>query len=379
MPINSLYIHVPFCDHICIYCDFYKMIAKEKSIEKYFDYLLKELEIKKEYMKEIKTIYIGGGTPSCVKTAILRKLFIKLSKLINLNSVIEFTMECNPKDVNDELISLFKEFNVNRISLGAQSLDDNKLMILNRNHTHYDIYKAINLLKNNNITNISCDLIYGLQNDTYELLEKDILKLIDLDVKHISCYTLIIEEKTILEKMIKHCNYKPLDDDIEADIYEKITNFLSEKGYERYEISNYSKKGYESIHNMTYWMNDNYLGVGAGASYFIDNVQYKNITNLNKYYEGIDKNNLVYSEMNILSKSDLMYDEIMLKLRTRKGIDINEFYNKFNVSLLEINNINKHLSNGNLILDDNNIYVNPKQMYIVNSILTDILSFDLFD
>ena len=130
---------------------------------------------------------------------------------------------------------------------------------------------------------------------------------------------------------------------------------------------------------MTYWMNDNYLGVGAGASYFIDNVQYKNITNLNKYYEGIDKNNLVYSEMNILSKSDLMYDEIMLKLRTRKGIDINEFYNKFNVSLLEINNINKHLSNGNLILDDNNIYVNPKQMYIVNSILTDILSFDLFD
>ena len=288
-------------------------------------------------------------------------------------------MECNPKDVNDELISLFKEFNVNRISLGAQSLDDNKLMILNRNHTHYDIYKAINLLKNNNITNISCDLIYGLQNDTYELLEKDILKLIDLDVKHISCYTLIIEEKTILEKMIKHCNYKPLDDDIEADIYEKITNFLSEKGYERYEISNYAKKGYESIHNMTYWMNDNYLGVGAGASYFIDNVQYKNITNLNKYYEGIDKNNLVYSEMNILSKSDLMYDEIMLKLRTRKGIDINEFYNKFNVSLLEINNINKHLSNGNLILDDNNIYVNPKQMYIVNSILTDILSFDLFD
>lgn len=379
MPINSLYIHVPFCDHICIYCDFYKMIAKEKSIEKYFDYLLKELEKKKEYMKEIKTIYIGGGTPSCVKTEILRKLFIKLSKLINLNSVIEFTMECNPKDVNDELISLFKEFNVNRISLGAQSLDDNKLMILNRNHTHYDIYKAINLLKNNNITNISCDLIYGLQSDTYELLESDILKLIDLDVKHISCYTLIIEEKTILEKMIKHCNYKPLDDDVEADIYDKITNLLSEKGYERYEISNYAKKGYESIHNMTYWMNDNYLGVGAGASYFIDNVQYKNITNLNKYYEGIDKNNLVYSEMNILSKSDLMYDEIMLKLRTRKGIDINEFYNKFNVSLLEINNINKHLSNGNLILDDNNIYVNPKQMYIVNSILTDILSFDLFD
>lgn len=379
MPINSLYIHVPFCDHICIYCDFYKMIAKEKSIEKYFDYLLKELEMKKEHMKEIKTIYIGGGTPSCVKTTFLRKLFIKLSELINLNSVIEFTMECNPKDVNDELISLFKEFNVNRISLGAQSLDDNKLIILNRNHTHYDIYKAINLLKNNNITNISCDLIYGLQSDTYELLESDILKLIDLDVKHISCYTLIIEEKTILEKMIKHCNYKPLDDDVEADIYDKITNLLSEKGYERYEISNYAKKGYESIHNMTYWMNDNYLGVGAGASYFIDNVQYKNITNLNKYYEGIDKNNLVYSEMNILSKSDLMYDEIMLKLRTRKGININEFYTKFNVSLLEINNINKHLSNGNLILEDNNIYVNPKQMYIVNSILTDILSFDLFD
>lgn len=379
MPINSLYIHVPFCDHICIYCDFYKMIAKEKSIEKYFDYLLKELEMKKEHMKEIKTIYIGGGTPSCVKTAILRKLFIKLSELINLNSVIEFTMECNPKDVNDELISLFKEFNVNRISLGAQSLDDNKLKILNRNHTHYDIYKAINLLKNNNIANISCDLIYGLQSDTYELLESDILKLIDLDVKHISCYTLIIEEKTILEKMIKHCNYKPLDDDVEADIYDKITNLLSEKGYERYEISNYAKKGYESIHNMTYWMNDNYLGVGAGASYFIDNVQYKNITNLNKYYEGIDKNNLVYSEMNILSKNDLMYDEIMLKLRTRKGININEFYTKFNVSLLEINNINKHLSNGNLILEDNNIYVNPKQMYIVNSILTDILSFDLFD
>ena len=377
MSINSLYIHIPFCDHICIYCDFYKMIAKKQSMEKYFNYLLKELDMKKKYLKELKTIYIGGGTPSCVPIPFLRRLFIKLKELINLNLLTEFTVECNPKDVKKELIDLFKEFNVNRISLGAQSLNDNKLKALNRNHLSNDIYNAICLLKNNNITNISCDLIYGLQNDTYELLEEDILKLIYLDVKHISCYTLIIEEKTILDKMIKHCNYRPLDDDIEAEIYEKITTLLQNKGYKRYEISNYAVEGFESIHNMTYWKNENYIGVGAGASYFIDNIQYKNITNLNKYYEGIDNNNLFYSEKNILSKNDLIYDEIMLKLRMSKGINLDDFYNKFNISLLDICNLDKHLQNGNLILENNNLFVNPQKMYIVNYILTDILSFDL--
>lgn len=377
MSINSLYIHIPFCDHICIYCDFYKMIAKEQTMEKYFNYLLKELDMKKDYLKELKTIYIGGGTPSCVPIPFLRRLFLKLSELINLNSLTEFTVECNPKDVKKELVDFFKEFNVNRISLGAQSLNDDKLKALNRNHLCNDIYNAINLLKNNSITNISCDLIYGLQNDTYELLEEDILKLINLNVKHISCYTLIIEEKTILDRMIKHCNYKPLDDDIEADLYEKITNLLQSKGYKRYEISNYALEGFESVHNITYWMNENYIGVGAGASYFIDNIQYKNITNLNKYYDGIDNNNLSYSEKNILSKNDLIYDEIMLKLRMSKGINLNDFYNKFNISLLDICKLDKHLQNENLILENNNLFVNPQKMYIVNYILTDILSFDL--
>lgn len=373
MSVKALYIHIPFCDHICIYCDFYKMIAKEKEINKYINYLIKELEMKKQYFSDLETIYIGGGTPSRVNLDDLQRLFDKLNELIYLNNIKEFTFECNPKDINLDLISLFKKYNVNRISLGAQTFNNKKLQTLRRNHTDKDIIKAIKLLQDNNIDNINCDIIYGLSTDTVTLIKKDLEKLLELHIPHISCYTLIVEEKTILNHMIKEFNYKPLSDDEEALIYDYITTYLEKSDYSHYEISNYALSGKESKHNYTYWMNENYIACGAGASYYIDNVRYTNINNLNKYYQGIDENKLIYLEEEKVSYEDNIFNEIMLKLRTIKGIDINEFEKKFNKSIFEFKNLEKNINNGNLILENNILRINPQRFYISNSIIVDLL------
>lgn len=373
MPVKALYIHIPFCDHICIYCDFYKMLKTNDEVNRYFNYLIKEIDLKKEYLNNIETIYIGGGTPSVIDENNLLKLFNKLSLYIDLSKIKEFTFECNPKDVNLNLISIFKKYNVNRISLGVQTLNNHKLKILNRNHIDNDVYKAINLLKDNNIDNISCDLIYGLRDDNIELLKNDAIKLINLGVKHLSCYTLIVEDRTILKHMIDTINYKPLDDDKEALIYYNLSLFLEKNNFKRYEISNYCLEGYESKHNLIYWMNENYIGIGAGASYFINNVRYKNISNLKKYYSGIENNQLVYEEKEVLTKEDDIFNEIMLKLRTSKGINLKDFSKKYNISFKDVTDYNKHINEGNLIEKDGYVYINPKKTYVMNSILVDLI------
>lgn len=374
--IKSLYIHIPFCSSICIYCDFYKMIAKEDKINNYIDYLIKEMEL--HYQKDnniysdLETIYIGGGTPSIIKPVILKKLFDKLRYYIDLSKIKEFTFECNPKDVNIDLIKLFNEFNVNRVSLGVQSLNNEKLEFLGRNHKDIDCFNAIKLLQENNINNISCDIIYGLENDNLISIINDVKKLIDLKIKHLSCYTLIIENKTILKNMIEKRNYKPLSDDKEADIYEGLTKYLESYGYYQYEISNYSILGYASKHNYTYWQNDNYLGLGAGASYFIGNIRYKNIDNLNKYYLGIDQKKLIYSEMDYIDEESDMFNEIMLNLRTVRGINLARFEQKYHKSFLELKNVNKLINKGLLINKDGFAYIKKDKLYIANSIICEI-------
>lgn len=374
MNIKSLYIHIPFCDHICIYCDFYKMMAKEKEIDKYVEYLIKELEMKKNYFQSLETIYIGGGTPSSLNINNLEKIFNKIKELIDINKIKEFTIECNPIDVNQKLVNLLKKYNVNRVSLGAQSFNNEKLKVLRRNHTDNDIYKAIKELKAANINNINCDIIYGLSTDSKELIKKDLEKLLELKVPHISCYTLIVEEKTILNHMIKEFNYKPLSDDEEATIYDFVTSYLENNNYIHYEISNYSLPGRESVHNYTYWKNENYVACGAGASYYIDDIRYTNITNLNKYYEGIDNNKLIYSEQEKVSYNDNIYNEIMLNLRTINGININDFEKKFNKSVYELlTNLDKNINNGNILIENNILRINPQRLYISNSIIIDLL------
>lgn len=388
--IKALYIHIPFCNCICSYCDFYKMIAKEKEKDKYINYLIKELEFKKNLLTNIETIYIGGGTPSSIKPKTLEKLFQELSFYFDLSKIKEFTVECNPKDITNELGSLFKKYNVNRVSLGVQTFNKKKLSILSRNylnkkkekslsffrrhHTYNDLKKDIKILKSFNITNINFDFIYGLYIDNFKLIKKDINKAIKLNVKHLSLYSLIIEDNTILFRLYNDGKIKILKDDKEAKLYMKIISYLKKKHFKHYEISNFSLSGYESLHNLTYWNNQNYLALGASSSYYYNNTRFTNVRNLEKYYNGIDNNCLLFDESTNLSKHDMMIEEVMLGLRKIEGISVIKFYEKYNEDIFKVFPNIKDLIKLNFLKQDNdNIYIAEDKLYISNEILVKII------
>lgn len=370
LQIEALYIHIPFCDHICSYCDFYKMIAKDSLKEKYIEYLLKELDMKKKYCEDIRSIYIGGGTPSHLNLTLLEKLFIKLSKVIDMSKVIEFTIEANPNDVSDEFAKLIRKYHINRVSLGVQSLNDNKLAFLRRNHNLSDVKNAISNLQNNGIYNINCDLIYGINDEAFSLIKKDLKILSRLNITHFSVYSLILEEKTILEKKFKENEFVLMDGDKESKLYHKIIKYLKKLGFIQYEVSNFSKRNFESIHNLTYWNNSHYLGIGAASSYYIDNVRYTNIKNLNRYFEGIDNKCLNLEEKIILKEEDQIKEEIMMGFRKVKGISLIRFNEKFNKDFFDIYPFTNDLIRQKiLVFDGNYLSIHPKKMYLMNEIL----------
>ena len=346
------------------------MIAKDSLKEKYIDYLIKELDMKKKYCEDIKSIYIGGGTPSHLNLDLLEKLFIKLSKVIDINKVLEFSIEANPNDVSDDFAKLLKKYHVNRVSLGVQSLDNDKLSFLNRNHKVEDVRNAINNLQNNGIYNINCDLIYGINDEAFSLIKKDLKILSRLNVTHFSVYSLILEEKTILHKKFKENEFILMDEDKESKLYYKIVKYLKRLGYLQYEVSNFSKRNFESIHNLTYWNNSHYLGIGAASSYYIDNVRYTNIKNLNRYFEGIDNKCLNLEEKIVLKEEDQIKEEIMMGFRKIKGLSLTRFNEKFNKDFLELYPFTKDLiSKKILILDNDYLSISPKKMYLMNEIL----------
>lgn len=370
--LEALYIHIPFCDHICTYCDFYKMIAKDTLKEKYIKYLIKELNYynKLNYLSDIKTIYIGGGTPSSLKTYLLEELLEKISELINLDKVTEYTIEANPHDVSYEFAKLIKKYRINRVSLGVQSLNDEKLKVLGRNHTKKEVINAITILQNSKIYNINADIIYGIGDENFNSIKKDLKILAKMNLTHFSTYSLILEEKTILSQKLAKNEFKLMDEDKESKIYYKIISYLKKKGYNQYEVSNFSKPNFESIHNLTYWNNEHYLGCGANASYYIDDVRYTNINNLEMYFKGIDDLNLNYSEKTYLTENDKIKEELILGFRKIKGVSVINFKEKYNKDLFELYPvINDLIKEKLLIFKDNYLSISPKKLYLMNEIL----------
>lgn len=373
--IKALYIHIPFCSSICSYCDFYKMIATDKSKEKYINYLIKELEIKEKNLSNIETIYIGGGTPTSIPLKLLEKLLIKLSQIVNLNILKEFSIEANPNDINDELLSLLKKYKINRISLGIQSVNDNKLKILNRKHNLDIISKAINLINTYEFHHINVDYMFGLPNETIHTVKEELDIITSFKIDHISCYSLILEEKTILYHKFINKEFDLLDDDIETEIYYFICNYLKSVGFEQYEISNFCKdKGY-SYHNITYWDNEEYEAVGANASNYVNSIRSTNINNLNKYYQGIDNNKLNYLEYNNISLKDNIENEIMLGLRKTLGINIESFNKKFDKDFFMLYPISYKLIDNKLLEYQNGyLFIPQNKLYISNEIILKFLS-----
>lgn len=371
---KAIYIHIPFCNHICTYCDFYKMVAKKELKIKYIDYLIKELEMKKEYLADIKTIYIGGGTPSSLPITLIEKLLQALSNYISLDQVEEFTFEANPNDITLELATLLKKYQVNRVSLGVQSLNAKILKILGRKHDKKTVYHAIQLLRSVGLTNINADLMYGIGKERFWTVKKDIRRLIKHKITHLSAYSLIIEEKTIIGRQLALGKFKPMNEAKEANIYRKLCNYLTTHNFIHYEISNFCHSGYQAKHNLFYWDNLNYIGIGAGASFYIDNIRYTNIMNLKEYFDGIDKKELNYLETTKLTEDEQMSEEMILGLRKLEGVKKEVFKTKFGIDIYQKYPFLSDLISKSLIIDDTVFIKVPiDKLYLINEVLVNFI------
>lgn len=358
---QAIYIHIPFCSDICSYCDFCKMYYHKNWAIKYLDSLEKETTTKYKGEK-IKTIYIGGGTPSSLDYDDLKQLF-KILKIINLDNNYEFTFECNIENIDEEKLKILKDYGVNRISYGVQTFNEKFLSFLNRHHHKEEVISIINLTKKY-FDNINIDLIYALNNQTIDDLEKDLDQFIKLDVPHISTYSLIIEPHTVLNN--KKIDY--IDQDLDYEMYKLINKKLQNNGFSHYEVSNYSKKGYESKHNLTYWNNQPYYGFGLGASGYIDNIRYENTRSFTDYCS----NNYVKEEHE-LTLREKMEEEMILGLRKIAGVNKNTFYQKYSVSIEDVFDIDNLIKEGKLKQDKDNIYIPSEYIYLSNEILINFI------
>lgn len=327
---KAAYVHIPFCSHICYYCDFAKVLMTGQPVEAYIDELLKEYD---SYdISSLKTLYIGGGTPSVLPADQLEKLLTHLTKTLDLEELEEFTVEANPSDLTDEVLAVLANSPVNRISLGVQSFDDKLLKKIGRTHTEAQVYSSIERLRAAGFENITIDLIYGLPNQTMEMVERDVQKFLELDLPHVALYSLILEDHTVFMNRQRRGRLRLPSDDRNADMYEYIIEMLTSKGYSHYEVSNFGKIGYESKHNMTYWDNAEYYGIGAGASGYLNGIRYKNHGPVHHYLR--EENKRVNEE--VLTRKQRIEEEMFLGLRKKNGVSIERFHKKFGQTLEEV-------------------------------------------
>ena len=323
---KGIYVHIPFCEHICHYCDFVKRVPKNKEmVDSYLVALRKEIFSYQAHFDTIETIYIGGGTPSMLDESELIYLFESLKNI----HPIEYTIEVNPESYTHKKGEIFKQYGVNRVSLGVQTFNEKLLNYLNRKHSNAKVYEVVSDLKSLGIPYISLDLIYAIPGQTMEDLEQDLEHIRTLNVSHVSCYSLILEEKTYFYHQYLRGKFEQMDEDMEAMMYQKVMEKLKDQGFEHYEISNYAKDGHYSKHNLLYWTLGEYIGVGLGAHGFINNHRTLNHKALPKYLN-------MPLELKTFQDEDMrIQDELIFGLRKIQGIHVKEIEDKYNISLME--------------------------------------------
>lgn len=335
--IQSAYIHIPFCHQICHYCDFNKFFIQGQPVEKYVTNLEKEMELVLEkYPLEspLKTVYVGGGTPTSLSPDQLTQLLQIIEAHLPMDTNVEYTFEANPEDLTKEKLSLLKQYGVNRLSIGVQTFDNVVLQEIGRTHRKNEVLEGIAIAKEIGLHNMSIDLMYALPKQTLEKVKESVEIALQLEIPHLSLYSLIVEPKTVFYNQMRKGKLKLPTQDLEADMYDYIIDTLKNHGYNQYEISNFAKEGFESKHNLTYWDNDEYYGFGAGAHSYLGATRRGNFGPLKKYMEKVEAGCLPVIEENILSKKEQMEEELFLGLRKTKGVGLNKFEEKFGISLL---------------------------------------------
>ena len=330
---TSAYVHIPFCTQICYYCDFSKVFIKNQPVDSYLEHLLQEFH---SYdIQKLRTLYIGGGTPTALSAPQLELLLDGLTKNLDLLVLEELTIEANPGDLDADKIAILKNSAVNRVSLGVQTFDNKMLKKIGRSHLEKDIYENIDRLKLAGFDNISIDLIYALPGQTMDQVKDNVAKAIALDIPHMSLYSLILENHTVFMNRMRRGKLPLPKEELEADMFDYIIAELERAGFEHYEISNFSKQGFESRHNLMYWDNAEYYGIGAGASGYVNGVRYKNHGPIRHYLKAVEEGNARINEEH-LSLREQMEEEMFLGLRKKTGVSKARFEEKFGTSFEDL-------------------------------------------
>ncbi|MGX7111665.1 radical SAM family heme chaperone HemW [Gemella cuniculi] len=370
---KGVYIHIPFCKYICSYCDFNKFFIQRQPVDKYIDCLTCEIN-NMPNVKNIETIYIGGGTPSALNDEQLHRLLTALRKKIP-HKLNEFTFEANPEDLTPSRVALIKQYGVDRVSMGVQTFNNELLKILGRGHVADDVDMAINNCKRFGIENINVDLMFSLPKQTMEDLYDSMKKIINYDISHVSCYSLILEQKTKLYNQVRDKKVILPSNEMEEKMYNQVITYLTKNGYNQYEISNFSKIGHESIHNSNYWRNMEYYGLGAGAHGYVEGIRYANQGALKFYIDSMIEHGHAVREKNKVTEKEQIEEEMFLGLRLLEGIDLIEFEKKYGRKIEEIFSavMAKNLEEGYLEIVDNKLRLTKKGLFYGNEVFSEFL------
>ncbi len=378
----GLYIHIPFCTQKCIYCDF--MSGTNLSLrEQFIDALIAEMDCYLDFFDSdhMRTIYFGGGTPSLLSVAELKRIFDAVAERWDVSEVEEFTMECNPDDLSEEYLRSLCGLPINRLSIGVQSFVDEELKWLNRRHTAAEAIEAVKRAKGAGFENITIDLMFALPVQTLDSLDYSIDKALSLDVQHISAYSLMFEPNSKITKLMELNRLEPLDEDVAADMFDMLSKRLVEVGYEQYEISNYAKVGFESRHNSGYWHGMRYLGLGPSAHSFDGEKRWSNVAHTIKYSayftdrHEIRDTRCEIRNVEILTEDERFNELVFTALRTKIGVDLVELRGRFGDRRCNrlLRQAQKYIDSGRMEVVDNRLSLTRDGVYISDSIISDFM------
>jgi len=369
----GIYIHIPFCKSACHYCNFH-FSTSSKQIEPLVECLIKEIELRKSDTNQtIDTIYFGGGTPSILSVLQIENIVKEIYHNYTVNTAAEITLESNPDDITEDKLQQWKSIGINRLSIGIQSFREDDLLWMNRAHNAQQAYDCIKLAQEYSFHNITIDLIYGVPNLSNEQWIENIHTALSLNIPHLSCYALTIEPKTALDKLIKLHKKEPVDADKQAEQFIILMNELQVAGFEHYEISNYAIPGFRSKHNSSYWQGIHYIGIGPSAHSYNGTSRQWNIANNALYIQSIN-NNMLPSEIEMLTMDEQYNEFVMTSLRTIEGINLNKLESKFGSDKLTYTQqeIIKWINSGHVIVINNHIILTQTGKLMADGIASDM-------
>lgn len=370
----GLYIHIPFCKQKCNYCDFNSYVCNEDKVQSYIDALITEIKMYNiQHQFKFKTVFFGGGTPTFIHYKHIEALMREIEPHIAAEA--EISMECNPGTVNLESLKAYKEMGINRLSIGLQAWQPELQKVLGRIHSTEQFLMNVEQARAVGFENISADLMFALPGQSLEMWLETVGRVADIGLKHVSCYSLKIEEGTPFYKLYQQNELQPTSDELDREMYHDASDLLYKRGLKQYEISNFAVPGYECKHNLIYWENEAYLGVGAGSHSKLDGVRFSNFKNIETYIEQVMHNNFPIEEKNVIEAEEDMWETIILFLRLNKGLDIEYFNHKYKVDFMRkyAEAVSKIIKNKLAEIVDGHLKLTVLGMDLSNSVFIEFL------